>query len=80
MRWGNFIWFKLWTGMGIGLACKVAALEAFAFSGLPQANVHGGHLGGGEASAVRIVAVGQRDDLLLEEAFAAAIALLSRER
>lgn len=72
--------YLVWAVVGLELARKVAALEAFAFSWLPQANVHGGHLGGGETGAVRVVAVGQRDDLLLEKAFAAAVALLGKHK
>lgn len=62
-----------------GLAGKVATFEAFAFSGLPQTDVHAGHFRCGQSGAVRVVAVGQCDDLLLEEAFAAAVALLERK-
>lgn len=60
------------------LACKVATFEAFAFSGLPQTDVHAGHFRRGQSRAVGVVAVGQCDDLLLEEAFATAIALLEQ--
>lgn len=61
------------------LAGKVATFEAFAFSGLPQTDIHAGHFRCVQSGAVRVVAVGQSDDLLLEEAFAAAIALLEWE-